>query len=120
MEKVLNYEPLDKDIVSEIINSLDEGFRDYAFNKRTQEMVLQQCYQEKISVIYKVKYDEYGDLDYIEFIPVKFKRTPDAKRKNSPRLINLQIDMKLIESNKSEWEWKDESKYKQIGIKKNR
>lgn len=106
-------------IVYDVLDSLRNNYRDYVFTLRDYETVVATCKKENINIIYRFVYDRYNELDYIEFIPVEFYKTPENKRKlkKSP---NLQIDMRVINQNKAGWVYKDLSSITKIWIEKNR
>ncbi len=111
---IINYDPQQRDIYELVIESLKNNYRDYVFSAKDKDIILEICKREGISLIYSIHNDRYGDIDYVEFIPVTFLKTPSRKSKI------LQINLKEIKSNSTRWKWTDLSKRTTPYIVKNR
>ena len=65
-------EELEEDLVHTVIDSLRNHHTDYCFSNNDFKSILSLAKEAGISLIYKVFYDRYDKLDYVEFIPANF------------------------------------------------
>lgn len=106
VKHLINYDPQNESIHDLVIYSLKNNYRDYVFSNKDKQIVLEMCQREQISLIYKENFDRYGDLDYVEFIPVKFLKGSSKKAKVKAN----QLNMKDLQSNPNKWKYTDLSK----------
>ena len=62
-------EELEEDLVHTVIDSLRNHHTDYCFSNKDFKSILSLAKEAGIGLIYKVFYDRYDKLDYVEFIP---------------------------------------------------
>ena len=65
-------EELEEDLVHTVIDSLRNHHTDYCFSNKDFKSILSLAKEAGIGLIYKVFYDRYDKLDYVEFIPANF------------------------------------------------
>ena len=65
-------EGLEEDLVHTVIDSLRNHHTDYCFSNKDFKSILSLAKEAGIGLIYKVFYDRYDKLDYVEFIPANF------------------------------------------------
>ena len=65
-------EELEEDLVHTVIDSLRNHHTDYCFSNKDFKSILSLAKEAGISLIYKVFYNRYDKLDYVEFIPANF------------------------------------------------
>lgn len=102
-----------KELTESVVDSLKKKHKDYCFSLQQHKIIIGLCKKDFVNVIYKKYYDRYENLDYIEYIPVKFIRTPFFGCES------LQINKNEIDEDINAWEFEDLSKFTEKYVKRN-
>lgn len=77
-----------EDFTKLILESLENKQRDYCFNRKELNSIIEEAKKEGISFLYTICYNKYDkEIDYIEIIPAEFFNKKTNKKIKKPLFL---------------------------------